>query len=267
MKRIFLVLTFFVLTFNLFSQNEQFGASYLLTEGRGFNFFTGANADNFTTTPKAFGSGIYDFSGQYSIMSFWLLKPHKHNIGLATTIGLKINKFRFLDNLYFDTNNDVVLEDTTSTRFYNQMFFSRHGSKLVVGKLNIPLVVYLPVSQWFGDEGGFFGIYAGGYYDGYLFSYHKLIFKENGQVVKQKTPNSSLKDYFTKNSFGVRGGLKIGPVFVFGQHSLTPFFNNKLPYEIYETKVGFTFKFDFSNKFDDFDFDDFDFDNNGTDAK
>lgn len=246
MKRIFLVLTFFVLNFSLLAQNKGFSAGYLISEFTGYNFFTGRDAQSFITTPKAFGSGVYDFSGQYSILNFWIFKPQKRNIGLATTIAYKLNKFRFKDNLIFDIDNDLIYKDVNPDRYYNQMFFSRQGSKLVIGKLHVPLIIYFPVSQWFGDQKGFFGIYGGAYYDGFLYAKNKLFYEENDQLVKSVVKNNEIKDYFTKNGFGVKAGIKLGGFFFFGQYSLTPFFTDNLPYEVYETKIGMHIKLDFT---------------------
>lgn len=256
-----------MLSLSFVAQNSSFSAGYLINGTTGFNFFTGPDAEIFKTTPKLFGSGVYDFSGQYTLLNFWIIKPQHKNIGLATTVAFKVNKFRFKNNLYFDTQNNLIINDDSPTRNYNTMFFSRHGSKLVTGKVHVPLMIYLPVSQWFGDRKGFFGIYGGAYYDGFLFAYHKLIFEENGQFVKNKTKNLELKEYFTKNSFGLRGGIKLGGFFIFCQYSLTPFFNSNLPYEIYETKVGLGIKINyFSWLGDKLDLD-LDKDDNGIDAK
>ncbi len=247
MKKIFLFILIVFFNFNIFAQNTKFSAGNIINEFSGFNFFLGSDADKFKTTPKAFGSGIFDFSGQYTIKSFWLLEPVKRNIGLATTVALKINKFRFKDNLYFDTNADSILIDNNASHYYNNMYFCRHGSKLVTGKLNIPLIFYFPISQWFGDNKGVFGIFAGAYYDAQLFAYHKLYYEENDRLVKNKTKNNKIKQYFTKNNFGLRGGIKIFNIFLFGQHSLTPIFSN-LPYDIYETKIGFNFKINYDQE-------------------
>ncbi|MBN2663724.1 MAG: hypothetical protein JXR68_08755 [Bacteroidales bacterium] len=245
MKRIFLTLTIFVFSFSLLAQNKGFSADYLIYEFTGYNFFAGPDAQSFITTPKSFGSGVFDFSGQYSLLNFWILKPQKRNIGLATAIAYKLNKFRFKDNLIFDTDNDLIYKDVDPDRYYNQMFLSRQGSKLITGKLHIPLIIYFPVSQWFGDQKGFFGIYGGAYYDGFLYAKHKLYYEENNQLVKSVVKNNKIKNYFTKNTFGVKAGIKLGGFFFFGQYSLTPFFSDILSYEVNEAKIGMHIKIDF----------------------
>ncbi len=263
MKRILIITSVLILALVGYSQNTGFSAGYIHSGTIGYNFFTGKDATSFSTTPKAFGSGVYDFSGQYSPYYFWILRPEKRNIGISTSITYKLSKYRFEDNLLFDTQNNQIITDTTSGRLYNQMFFSRHGSKLVVGKISIPLLVYFPVSQWFGDTKGSFGMFAGAYYDGFLFAYHKLMYEENGQFIKNKTRSALLKNYFNKNSFGVKAGLKIFNVFVFAEHSITPMFST-LPYDVYENRIGFTYHFNFTNKLGNkLDINE---DNNGTDA-
>ncbi|MBN2663786.1 MAG: hypothetical protein JXR68_09070 [Bacteroidales bacterium] len=270
MKKILFAGLFILLVFNSFSQKyPKFGADMLMDEFTGFNFFTGPDANKFQTTPKAFGSGIYDFSGQYNVWSIWLLKPSKYPIGIATTVALKIAKFRFTDNYYFGLKPTDLLIDNDPTHYYDDSFFSRAGSKLVTGKIFIPLMIYLPVHNWFNPKKDFFGIYAGAFYDGYLFAYQKLYYETNGQLVKNKQTNGSIKQYFNKNGFGVRGGFKMWNFFVYGQYLLTPIFSDLLQYDIHETKIGLRYYFDYSEYIPDFDNDDKDKDENGfgTDAQ
>lgn len=258
------------LTFSSFSQSKpDFSARMLMDEGTGFNFFVGNDAKDFTTTPKAFGSGIFDFSGQINVWNVWLIKPSNFPIGVATTVGLKIQKFRFEDNYYFGIDTNALLIDVNPDHYYNNTFFSRHGSKLVTGKIFIPLMIYLPVHNWFNSTKDNFGIYGGAFYEGYLFSYHKLFYEDQKTLVKNKTTNESIKQYFTKNGFGVRAGLKISNFFIFGQYMLTPIFNNMMPYDLHETKIGINYYFNYKKLIPDFDEDDNDSDEKGfgTDAK
>ena len=270
MKRITLGFLFLLLVSNAYSQAvPSFGANKLVNSFSGYNFFVGDDASDFITTPKAFGSGIADFSGPINILNFWLVKPSNFPIGISASLGFKFTKFRFEENYSFGTDTNALLIDNDPEHYYDNTFFSRQGSKLVTGKIYLPLMIYLPVHNWFNPRKDDFGIFGGVFYEGYLFSYHKLFYNDNNQLVKNKTPNSSLRQYFTKNGFGVRAGLKISNFFVFGQYLITPIFNNLLPYDLHEAKFGLNYYFDASDIIDEFDFDKYDKDKEddfGTDA-
>ncbi len=243
MKKIFVLSFFLIISLVGFSQTKtkkpEFGSNKLITHFTSYNFFVGKDAASFRTTPKALGSGISDFSQVYTVFNLWLLRPVEHNIGLITTVGLDLTKYRFADNLYFDTNNDKILTDNDSSHYYNPSFFSPQGSKLVMGKLYIPLIVYLPVSHWFKPGNEDFGLYFGAIYRPYLFSYHKLNYMNTqNQPVKNKTPNIFIAKYFNQNDVVVKAGIKIKGIFLFGQYSVLPFFSNELNYDIHEAKVG-----------------------------
>lgn len=269
MKKLLLVSLFFIITSISFSQTyPNFGAGALMKDAIGFNFFVGDNAKNFQTTPKALGSGLYDFSGNYNLWSFWLLRPNKYPIGVATTVGLKITKFRFVENYHFGIDTNALFIDNEPEHFYNEAFFSRHGSKLVTGKLFIPLMIYLPVHNWFNSSKDNFGIFGGAFYDGYLFAYNKLFYEQDNQLIKDKQTNNTMKNYLNKNGFGVRAGVKISSFFIFGQYMLTPIFSDILQYDIHETKIGINYYFDYAKRLSDLDnFGGDDDDDFGTDAQ
>lgn len=245
MKKILIFVLFLSLFISSFSQGyPKFSASLLTREAIGFNFFMGKDADKFKTTPKALGSGILDFSGQYNLWSIWILKPNKYPVGIATTVGLRIAKYRFTDNYIF-TDNGITIDDDIN-HDYSNAFFSRHGSKLVTGKLFVPILFYFPVHNWFNPAKDDFGIFAGAFYDLYLFSYHKNYYDEDGQFIKHKQRNNYISKYFNKHGVGFRGGLKVYNFFVYAQYMFTPFFSDKIPYKINEAKIAINYYFDLS---------------------
>ena len=254
MKKITLTVLFSLSFFIVFSQTEtkkkpSFGSNNLISHNVAYNFFVGTDANKFRTSPKAFGSGISDFSQTYTLFNFWLSRPIKRNIGIITTIGFDLNKYRFADNLYFDSDSNDIFIDNDQTHYYNESFFSRQGSKLVIGKLYIPFIVYLPVSHWFSDGNENFGLYFGAIYRPYLFAYHKLLFtNEQNQLVKNKTANPFINKYFNKNDIVVKAGLKIKSIFIYGQYSVLPFFNENMNYDIHEAQIGINFFFNFTSK-------------------
>lgn len=250
MKKIsFLLIVFSLLSSFSFSQNKlpKFSSGVLINQYFAYNFFTGTDASKFQTTPKAFGSGISDFSMVLSPFNFWISRPIKRNIGLLTTVGFDFAKYRFDDNLYFDTDNSKIETDTISSHFYNPDFFNNQGTKLAIAKLYVPLIVYLPLSHWFknGDES--IGLFAGVIYRTYLFSYHKQIYTEFDRRIEVLSPNNLISKYFSKNDMTVKAGLKIKSIIVFGQYTINSFFNSQLPYKINEAKIGVNFSFDFSS--------------------
>lgn len=250
MKKIsFLLIVFSVLSSFAFSQNKlpKFSSSVLINQYFAFNFFTGPDASKFQTTPKAFGSGISDFSMVLSPYNFWISRPIKRNIGLLTTVGIDFTKYRFDDNLYFDTDNSTIERDTLSSHFYNPDFFTYQGTKLAIAKLYVPLIVYLPVSHWFKNGSESFGLFAGVIYRTYLFAYHKQEYIENERRVDILTPNNLISKYFSKNDLTVKAGLKIKSLIIFGQYTINSFFNSQMSYEIHEAKVGINFSFDFAS--------------------
>ncbi len=230
-----------------------FRAGELTQSVVGYNFFTGADAKNFETTPQRLGSGVFDFSGQYNLFNFWLMSPNKYPVGISTGVGLKIAKFRFVNKYYFDVDTNILLIDAEKSHVYNNNFFSRHGSKLVTGKVYVPLLIYLPVHKWFNNKKDDFGIFAGAFYERHLFAYHKLIFKEKSNLQKVVNKGYGVGKFLRKHGVGVRAGIKIKNILIFGQHTLTPFFSDLLPYKVNETRVGINFYLNYQKYIDGFD--------------
>ncbi len=225
----------------------NFEANNLTQSTVGFNFLMGDNAADFATTPKAFGSGIGDLSGNYILWSPWILEPYRHHIGLTSTIGYKLAKYRFEKNYVFNDNGFMV--DTVASHKYDDSFFSRQGSKLVLGKLHVPLIVYLPVHNWFNRAENKFGIFAGAYYDYYLFAYHKNYHTVDGKLVKSKQRNADISKYFNKHNVGITGGVKVFDFFLHFDYVITPLFSNKLPYELHEARVSLSYTLNWLNLF------------------
>ena len=181
-------------------------------------------------------------SGKYGFGT-WLLNPSKKGIGLGIGGAFKLNKYRFSNNLIVTNDNNFMIIDTFKTHLYDRSFLSRSGSKLVVGKIHIPLFVYLPISNWFGDTKNFFGIGAEAFYDMYLFAYHKIFYFENGTMIRHRTPNSQIKDNFNKHFYGIRIQMKIWNFNIYAERTLVSLLSNKNN-EIYENKIGIFMTFD-----------------------
>ncbi len=245
MKKTLIIIFVSIITMNVFAQSEsRIDAMYFNDVTLvGYNFFVGADAKEFTTVPKVLGSGVYDFSYNYSI-PIWLIKPDKRLIGVALPIGLRIAKYRFLDNLSVENNNGTYQfsENTDPTHSYNNSFFSYEGSKLVTGYWRVPILVYMPVQKWLGGDKDNFGIFGSFFYERRAFSYHKLKYKVDGNKQKIFTGNKKFNDFgFTKNRIGVSGGIKISKIVFFAQYLITPFFDDSVGKKINEMRVGLNF--------------------------
>ncbi len=242
MKKILLIVLITILTTGVFAQKKaRIEAAYFVDAAPGFNFFVGDDAKEFITIPKKMGSGLCDFSFNYSISNYWILLPKKDMIGVAFPLGLRIAKYRFINNLYFDNSTGVIktLEDTDPTHVYNTSFTSYDGSKLVTGYWRAPVLIYLPLQRWFGGANDNIGIFGSFFYERHAFTYHKLRFKEDGKKKKIFTGNNSFKDFgLSKDRIGVSGGLRFFRVVFFAQYLITPFFNDSVGKNINEMRVG-----------------------------
>ncbi len=250
MRKNLFFISFILFVSSSFAQNKlpKFRSGILINQYVAYNFFVGNDATKFKTSAKAFGSGIYDFSMVFSPYNYWISRPIKRNIGLLTTVAFDITKYRFENNLIFDTDNSTIIEDTISAHYYDADFFSYSGTKLVVFKLYIPLIVYFPISHWFKKGSESVGLFGGVVYRPYLFAYHKQLYEEKDRQVSIKTPNSLISRYFSKNDLTVKLGIKLKGIILFGQYTINNFFNSTMPYDLHEAKIGMNISFDFSSE-------------------
>ena len=242
-KKYFYLLIALIVTTNLFAQKKGwFELTNYTNPTMGFNFFVGNDAKNFITTPKVLGSGIYDFSRNYNLFPIWILNPHKNKlIGISFPVGIRIAKYRFADNIYFQhTNGNLEYGiDNVSGHYYNNFPLSYDGSKLVTGNWHLPILVYLPIQHWFGSPNDNFGIFGSFFYDRYAFAYHKRRYKVDENRYNDKISNSSFKNYgIRKNKFGVSGGIKLKWLVLYAQYVISPFFDDNVNIDIYEMRVG-----------------------------
>lgn len=197
----------------------------LLTASRsqGYNFFLGAGNSGYGTTAKVLGSGIADFSYNYSIYQIPLISS-KDKIDLFFVPALRIAKYRFSDNLILSqvAGKMLIAPDPNPAHQYNTSFFSYDGSKMVTGWWHVPVMVLLHI----GEKGARTGLFVSPFYDRYAFGYHKRRFHENGSVRKEKIRNSAFKNFpLNKDKFGfeagflTKEGLALSILYVY-----TPFF-------------------------------------------
>ncbi len=245
MKKTLFLLFFVTITISLSAQKKNFLEPYYMSNaGFGYNFFVGDDAKEFTTIPKVLGSGLYDWSFNYSLTGFWILNPQDKKIGLSFPVGLRFTKYRFSDNLNFEmiNGNPEISIDNAPTHIYNSSFFNYDGSKLVTGHWRVPVFVYFPVQKWFGGKEDHYGIFGTFFYERYAFTYHKSRYDIDNKRIKDFTGNKTFKDFgFNKDKIGVSGGLKIRTIVFFAQYVITPFFDETVGKNINEMRVGINF--------------------------
>lgn len=237
--RVLFILQFFIIKtlFSQFSMNNVF-----VQNDFKYNFFTGKGPVNLSTTVRGFGSGVMDFSGRYGY-GFWLMK--KKNLLLGIGSYAKIDKYKFEENLIFNTSNYEIMVDTNVNHSYVHDFFSRTHSKLALFKYDLPFVVYVPFGNLFKKDVDYISTSFSFFYDFLFFSYNKLIYFENNQLVKLKFSN--LKNFFNTQNLGVGFSLKIGPIRFFYERALFRLFKEQR-YNYYENSAGFTIDVDFDSK-------------------
>lgn len=172
---------------------------------QGYNFFLGSGNSGMGTTGKVLGSGISDFSYNYTIYQVPLISS-KDVIELFFVPGLRIAKYRFSDNLTLSQAGGkmIITPDINPAHSYNNSFFSYDGSKMVTGWWHVPVMVLLHI----GEKGARSGIFVAPFYDRYAFGYHKRRFHENGSVRKEKIRNSAFKNFpLNKDKFGAEAGF------------------------------------------------------------
>ncbi len=202
-----------------------------------YNMFIGRDKNLLQTNIKALGSGLYDFSGLYYVFGIWFYNPNKQPLGIGFIPALKVSKFRFANN-YKIENGTFTLDDDPSHHFYEN-YFTRDGSKLVVKKIFLPLVILFPISKWFNERNRNVGLYIIPFFESYLYGYHKLFFhNDNGKLSKIKTDNNIIRKMINPNNYGVRAGLKIKYFYIFGQYTFENFFKETTNLNVNELNLG-----------------------------
>ena len=240
MKKFVIILSVVVVAMNSFAQKNynakyRLGSTFATTSQ--YNLLIGENQNLLQTTPKALGSGVYDFSGMYSVIGVWLYNPNKRNIGLGFSPVLKVSKFRFTNN-YKIVNNTFSLDLDPEHTFY-EGYFNRDGSKLVVKKIVLPLVIFFPISKWVNSNNKTVGLYITPFFETYAYGYHKLFYHDaSGKLRKIKTDNAVIRQMITPNNYGIRIGMKIKHLYLYAQYTFLNFFKENTGLNVNELNAG-----------------------------
>lgn len=210
--------------------------------GLSYNFFTGPDNDDFTTTIHGFGSGfLLDGSGRVS-KDIVQLGTNKANLTIG--LGASLMKYRFSENIVFGNENDEFsyFIDNDPDHDYGSGFFSYGKSKLVT------LNFFTPVSLNFhlGD----FMISGTGLAEFYLNGKHKRKFKNEGERVKTVIRNDEFNDFpINKTKLGVGAlflhkptGVNLGFTYM-----VTPFFKENQGPEINEMRISVSYEISMDN--------------------
>lgn len=195
----------------------------------GFNFFTGPDADGYTTTADGLGS-----------IKLNLLRQYRFYAGtayIAPGLGLAISEFRFEDNLYFQYDEDAgvlnTIDDMDSTRDYGK-------SKLQLGYARIPVEI--------GIQARKFNLALGAYGDLLLWSKHKRKFMNETRDENVRTIHSGIEELqLERFQFGVYGRVAVGSVGLYVNYNLTNTFQSSGP-DMTAVQVGVAFSSPFEKK-------------------
>jgi hypothetical protein len=246
MNRITLALLFSIglLTINPdVSAQKKFSVNYLgqfRSESQlTYNFFTGPDAADFTTSIDGFGSGILDFFGTRTSWDLITIGTKKINVSLGG--GFAVAKYRLSKNLVFGTNEDEQLTwtvDPDTSHNYVNSFFGYGKSKLITTSFYFPLDLNLV----FG-ENLFFSM--GGYVDLNLTARYKMKYLVEDDKVKEIIRSSEFRNLNPSTvKYGVSASVyhKKWDVGLAGSWCLTPFFKPGLGPDIHEAHVSASFR-------------------------
>lgn len=231
-----------LLFFISFSENlySQYKFSYFKQArndaGISYNFFSGPDADAFSTTINGFGSGFFFdlFTGRYSFDAI-TLGDKKTSFSLG--VGFAISKYRFSDNLVITKTGEQIeyFEDPAENHDYGNGFFSYGKSKLMYGSVYFPLYFNVNLKE--------VKFSAGAFLDQYITGRLKRKYKEDGNKRTEIVKNKDFNDfYLNKTKYGIDASIKhiksgVGLGFTF---MLTPFFDENHGPSIYERRITMT---------------------------
>lgn len=213
------------------AQNDNSGSDFkvkVFKNGRSdfglsYNFFTGNDNGDFTTTIRGFGSGfLFDaFTGRYSKD---ILYVGTETVHLTLGAGIAINKYRFSEPLIFSLEGGTFSYkiDDDPTHEYGNGFFNNDKSKFVIGNAIFPAYLNFDVGEFYMSYGGTLDVFLSGK--------HKLKYTVDGKREKEVVRNNTFNDWpINKTKFGLSAmilhkptGVNIGLTYM-----LTPFFKDE----------------------------------------
>jgi hypothetical protein len=246
MKKSHLVLVlmvgFLILQSNLFAQDKfsiRIPATVRSESQLSYNFFTGPDAADFSTSMAGFGSGLLDFFGTRTSLD--LINIGTKKIYISAGAGFSVQKYRLSNNLVFglsEENQVTWTTDPDETRDYVNSFFGYGKSKLITTSFYFPAEVNL----LFGENVHFS---AGGYIDLNLTARYKMKYLVGDDKVKEIIRSSEFRNFHPSTAkYGVSASLyhKKWDMGLAASYSLTPFFKAGMGPDIHEAHVSASFR-------------------------
>ncbi|MFH0761633.1 MAG: hypothetical protein V2A67_09045 [Bacteroidota bacterium] len=240
---LFFILIGLMLNFNL--ANTQDSTRFKFVEdyrGDGmfaYNFFTGGDAADFTTSIKGFGSGLIDYFGSRASVDMVTFGSDKINLSLG--VGLSVMKYRLSNHLIFtNPGGDEAIQyaaDTDATHDYQDTFFGWGKSKIITIDAYFPLDLNIAI-------GKNLVLTAGPYADFNLSARYKMKYISGEDRVKELIRSKEFRKMnLSTFKYGVSAGLyhKKWKVGISGTYCLAPFFQTGLGPDLHEARVTASF--------------------------
>lgn len=205
-----------------------------------YNFFTGKDAADFTTSINGFGSGLVDYFG--SRASIDVVTYGTDKINLSFGLGLSVMKYRLSNHLVFSYpgENEAIQysADNDPTHDYQDTFFGWGKSKLITVDAYIPLDLTVSIGKNLRLAVGPFAAYN-------LSARYKMKYIEDEDRVKELIRSKEFRK-MNLNTFkyGVTAGLyhKKWKMGISGTYSLAPFFRPGLGPDLHEARITASYR-------------------------
>lgn len=200
-----------------------------------YNFFTGPDAADFSTSIKGFGSGILDFFGMRGSLDVLSIGTNK--LFVSAGAGFAVMKYRLSNNLVFGKSSDNSLTwaiDPDPSHNYVNTFFGYGKSKIITTSFYLPVDLNLAI-------GKNVMVTAGGYLDLNLTARYKMKYLDGEDKVKEIIRSPEFRNFNPSTAkFGVNVSFfhKKRDFGLSASYSLTPFFKPGMGPDIHEARIS-----------------------------
>jgi hypothetical protein len=204
-----------------------------------YNFFTGPDAGNFTTSINGFGSGILDLLGMRT--SADIISMGTDRFYLSAGVGFAFTKFRLAKNLVFlgpQSSIAFCIPDPDPTHDYGSGFFSYGKSKIITTSLYFPVDLNLAIGKNMLFT-------AGGYLDLNATARYKMKYRVGENKVTEIIRSEEFRKLNPSTvKFGLNASIfhkKLG-YGLSASWSLTPFFATGMGPDIHEARISASYR-------------------------
>ncbi len=226
------------ISFHAAAQNKnsvRYFEQFRMVSQLSYNFFTGKDAADFTTSINGFGSGILDFFGTRSSLDILAIGTDK--LFVSAGAGFAVTKYRLSKNLILGQSNDNTLTwapDQDTSHNYVNTFFGFGKSKIITTSFYFPVDLNLAV-------GKNVMVSAGGYLDLNLTARYKMKYLEGEDKVTEIIRSSEFRKFnpsTSKVGINVSFFHKKKNFGLSASYSLTPFFKPGTGPDIHEVQIS-----------------------------